>query len=239
MSDNVREIVLDTETTGLSPKEGHRVIEIGALELINHMPTGQQLHLYINPEREIDEGAEKVHGISSSFLSDKPLFADIIDEFLTFIGQDKMVIHNASFDMGFLNVELALAGRSVLPDDRAIDTLALARQKFPGAQASLDALCRRFEIDNSHRDLHGALIDADLLAQVYVELIGGRQPDLGLAQTASQQKTESQIISLSDGFSYQDNPLRPARPHDASPEELAEHEAFLDKITDPIWQRSE
>lgn len=239
MSDNVREIVLDTETTGLSPKEGHRVIEIGALELINHMPTGQQLHLYINPEREIDEGAEKVHGISSSFLADKPLFADIIDEFLTFIGQDKMVIHNASFDMGFLNAELALAGRSVLPDDRAIDTLALARQKFPGAQASLDALCRRFEIDNSHRDLHGALIDADLLAQVYVELIGGRQPDLGLAQTASQQKTESQTISLSDGFSYQDNPLRPARPHDASPEELAEHEAFLDKITDPIWQRSE
>ena len=236
MSETIREIVLDTETTGLSPEEGHRIIEIGALELINHMPTGKKLHLYINPERQIDEAAQAVHGLSAEFLSDKPVFTDIMDEFLAFIGQDKMVIHNASFDMGFINAELARAGKAKLPDDQAIDTLLMARRKFPGAQASLDALCRRFEIDNSHRDLHGALIDADLLAEVYIELIGGRQPDLGLsAQPASSDKTSPSQDEAA--FEIRQGPIREARHFEASPEELAQHDEFLKTISDPIWHR--
>ena len=258
MSDAIREIVLDTETTGLSPEEGHRIIEIGALELINHMPTGNKLHLYIQPERDIDEAAEKVHGISSAFLADKPVFKDIADEFLDFIKDDVMIIHNAPFDMGFINAELKRLGHAALPASRALDTLPMARKKFPGAQASLDALCRRFEIDNSHRDLHGALIDADLLAEVYIELIGGRQPDLILsdnqpnditsapnqnqfAQNHYAQNQSSQAHS-SDGFSLSDSvanrPIRPPRAHHASPEELARHEAFLEKIENPIWKQS-
>ena len=236
MADMIREIVLDTETTGLSPEEGHRIIEIGALELINHMPTGKQLHLYIQPEREIDEAAEKVNGISSAFLADKPIFADIVDEFLNFIQDDVMVIHNAAFDMGFINVELKRAGYAVLGIERACDTLAMARRKFPGAQASLDALCRRFQIDNTHRDLHGALIDADLLAEVYIELIGGRQPDLGLSSSAV--TSEQRPTSNEQGFEISTGPMRPIRPHEASPEELAKHEAFLSQIKDPIWYRS-
>ena len=239
MSENIREIVLDTETTGLSPKEGHRIIEIGALELINHMPSGKQLHLYINPEREIEEDAIRVHGITNDFLQDKPVFADVAQEFLDFIGEDVMVIHNASFDMGFINAELKRLGHSALPDNRAIDTLAMARRKFPGAQASLDALCRRFGIDNAHRDLHGALIDSDLLAEVYIELIGGRQPDLGLAN-ASSMAGDTKGASFSDtddGFEIKAGPMRAVRPHEASPEELALHEQFLDTMKDPIWRR--
>ena len=236
MSDTIREIVLDTETTGLSPEEGHRIIEIGALELINHMPTGQKLHLYINPERAIDEAAEAVHGISSAFLADKPVFTDVMDEFLTFIGQDKMVIHNASFDMGFINAELKRAGQAVLPDDRAIDTLMMARRKFPGAQASLDALCRRFEIDNSHRDLHGALIDADLLAEVYIELIGGRQPDLGLSMQSAAANSANNAQEEA-AFEIRQGPIREARAFEASSEELAQHDEFLKQISDPIWHR--
>lgn len=247
MSDIIREIVLDTETTGLSPADGHRIIEIGALELINHMPTGNQLHLYINPEREIDEAAERVHGISSEFLADKPLFKDVAKEFLDFIGDDVMIIHNAAFDMGFINAELKRMKRLTLPDNRAIDTVQMARRKFPGAQASLDALCRRFGIDNAHRDLHGALIDADLLAEVYIELIGGRQPDLGLAAaSAAGQDVGSQggvgangaSQAGADGFQIIAGPIRAARPHEASPEELALHEAFLETIKDPIWKWS-
>ena len=183
----MREIALDTETTGISPRDGHRIIEIGALELMHHLPTGRKLHLYINPEREIDDGAVAVHGITSDFLADKPVFADIVDEFLAFVGDDPMVIHNASFDMGFLNAELKRLDRPVLPMAQSIDTLMIARKKFPGAQANLDALCRRFEIDNSHRDLHGALVDADLLASVYIELLGGRQPGLSLESNSQSQ----------------------------------------------------
>ena len=239
MSDNIREIVLDTETTGLSPKDGHRIIEIGALELINHMPSGKQLHLYINPERQIEEDAVRVHGITSDFLQDKPVFADIAQEFLDFIGEDMMVIHNASFDMGFINAELQRLGYSALPDNRAIDTLAMARRKFPGAQASLDALCRRFGIDNAHRDLHGALIDSDLLAEVYIELIGGRQPDLGLASAFSiaDDNNRASLSDTDDGFEIIAGPMRAVRPHEASPEELALHEQFLDTIKDPFWRR--
>lgn len=235
-SDVIREIVLDTETTGLKPEDGHRIIEIGALELLNHMPTGKKLHLYIRPERDIEEAAEKVHGISNAFLADKPVFAEIADEFLDFIGDDVMIIHNAAFDMGFINAEFRRLGWNKLKDDRAIDTLAMARKKFPGAQASLDALCRRFEIDNSHRDLHGALIDADLLAEVYIELIGGRQPDLGLlGASAGAQMPASQ--DGQSGFQLGDGPIRAPRPHEASPEELARHDRFIDGLSDPIWRR--
>lgn len=237
MADIIREIVLDTETTGLSPDEGHRIIEIGALELINHMPTGKQLHLYIKPERDIDEAAERVHGISNAFLEDKPVFADIAQEFLDFIQDDVMVIHNASFDMGFINAELKRLGHATLPDNRALDTLMMARRKFPGAQASLDALCRRFNIDNTHRDLHGALIDADLLAEVYIELIGGRQPDLGLASAAIAKSSDSSPgLAQEDGFQIISGPIRPVRLHEASAEELALHEAFIETLKDPIWR---
>ena len=177
----MREIVLDTETTGINPSDGHRIIEIGALELFNQTPTGEKFHIYINPEREIDAGAVNIHGLTEEFLSDKPVFADVVAGFLEFIGDSQLVIHNAPFDMGFINTELVRLGIAAVPMDRAVDTLTMARRKFPGAQASLDALCRRFEIDNSHRDLHGALVDADLLATVYVELLGGRQRNLSLA----------------------------------------------------------
>lgn len=235
----MREIVLDTETTGISPDDGHRIIEIGALELVNHMPTGKQLHIYINPERDIDEGAIAVHGLSQEFLSDKPVFADIVDEFLAFVGEDKLVIHNASFDMGFINAELARLDRAPIPMARSVDTLAMARKKFPGAQANLNALCRRFEIDNSHRDLHGALIDADLLSEVYIELLGGRQPDLSLGtQPANARKNQNGgEASLVSGFTVTRDPAVFSRPHNISDEEAKAHEAFLDKIKEPIWKQ--
>ncbi|HAW48727.1 MAG TPA: DNA polymerase III subunit epsilon, partial [Roseovarius sp.] len=169
--------VLDTETTGLEPMEGHRVVEIGAVELYNHMPTGRTYHQYINPKRPMPEEAFAVHGLGDDFLRDKPLFAEIGAQFLEFVGDARLVIHNASFDMKFLNAELEWCSLVPLPMNRAIDTLAMARKKYPGAPASLDALCRRFGIDNTARTLHGALLDSEILAEVYLELIGGRQPD--------------------------------------------------------------
>jgi len=234
----MREIVLDTETTGIDPSDGHRIIEIGAMEMFNQTPTGAQLHLYINPERDIDAGAVAIHGLTQEFLADKPVFADIVAEFLTFIGDSQLVIHNAPFDMGFINAELARLGLPTLPKDRAIDTLMMARRKFPGAQASLDALCRRFEIDNSHRDLHGALVDADLLAAVYIELLGGRQRDLSLepepsTTASSPQDTGSAALS----FTINDDPSKFDRPHGPSDAELAAHKALLDRFEDPIWSR--
>lgn len=251
----MREIALDTETTGISPRDGHRIIEIGCLELMHHLPTGHKLHIYINPEREIDEGAVKVHGITSEFLADKPVFADIADEFLAFIGDDPMVIHNAPFDMGFLNAELARLDRPVLPMDRAIDTLMMARKKFPGAQANLDALCRRFEIDNGHRDLHGALIDADLLASVYIELLGGKQPglllDSGAGALAGQPHArnhggqaadnnhDGQAADQNGHFTMQDSAIRPIRPHAPSADEIAAHDAFIDGMDKPIWRQAD
>ena len=236
----MREIVLDTETTGLDPKEGHRIIEIGALELQNLMPTGRRLHLYIKPDREIDPDAEKVHGISSAFLEDKPQFEAIVSEFLEFVQEDPIIIHNAPFDVGFLNAELARVNLPALKASRIVDTLPMARQKFPGAKASLDALCKRFEIDNSHRDLHGALIDADLLAAVYVELKGGRQPGL-LSDGDAQAHSANEISNgqdILDGFSLEERPVRAVRPHVVHADELAAHEAFLDTLTDPIWKSS-
>ncbi len=246
----MREIVLDTETTGLSAEEGHRIVEIGALELVNMVATGRRLHLYINPERPVDPEAEKVHGLSDEFLSGKPVFEAISGEFLDFIGEDPLVIHNAPFDASFLNAELARLSLPALDHSRLVDTLIIARRKYPGAPASLDALCRRFGIDNSHRDLHGALVDADLLAEVYIELKGGRQPNLLGAETNSE-KTASPLASdtaianpvqtPSDGpdalarLLARDKPLRPLRPHPEKPEEKRSWEAFLTKVTDPIW----
>ncbi|MBF0252029.1 MAG: DNA polymerase III subunit epsilon, partial [Alphaproteobacteria bacterium] len=176
----MREIALDTETTGLNPKSGHRVVEIGCVEMVNHIATGEVFHVYINPERDMPEEAFRVHGLSEAFLRDHPVFAKVVDDFLEFVGDAPLVIHNAAFDMGFLNAELEKAGRPKLEMARAVDTVQIARKKFPGAQANLDALCKRFGIDNSNRELHGALLDARLLADVYLELMGGRQTGLGL-----------------------------------------------------------
>ena len=235
----MRHIVLDTETTGLSAKDGHRIIEIGAVEMVNLSLTGQSLHLYINPEREIDAGAQEIHGLSSEFLAIKPVFADILSEFTDFIGDDLLVIHNAPFDIGFLNAELSRCGHPPLSMDRVVDTLPLARQKYPGAQASLDALCRRFGVDNSHRDLHGALIDADLLAAVYVELQGGRQPGLQLDDhltSQAQEAVSSEDTDLS-GFVLTNKPVRPARSFSLPEQEAAEHQTLIDRMDNPIWLR--
>jgi DNA polymerase-3 subunit epsilon len=179
----MREIVLDTETTGFDPVGGDRIVEIGCIELIDHVPSGNSYHCYLNPERDMPTDAEKVHGLSIGFLSDKPLFADIAREFLDFIADDPLVIHNAGFDMKFLNAELGRIGAALLPFERAIDTIVIAKVKFPGARYSLDELCRRFAIDLSDRSKHGALLDAELLAKVYLELLGGRQKTLSLAPT--------------------------------------------------------
>ncbi|MFX4220109.1 MAG: DNA polymerase III subunit epsilon [Thalassobaculum sp.] len=232
----MREIVLDTETTGLDPDTGDRVVEIGCLELINHVPTGRTLHHYFNPERDMPEEAFRVHGLSAEFLSAYPRFEALVDEVLEFLGDATLVIHNASFDMKFINKELQLVGRPPIPMERALDTVALARRKYPGAQVNLDALCRRFEIDNSNRDLHGALIDADLLASVYLELIGGRQPDL-MAPPAE----DSSSAGGSDGgvqmIDRIERTYRQPRPHGPTAEEAAAHAAFLEKLKNPIWSR--
>ncbi len=234
----MREIVLDTETTGISPRDGHRIIEIGALELMHHLPTGRNLHLYINPERDIDEGAIAVHGITLDFLADKPIFGDIAEEFLTFIGSDPLVIHNAGFDMAFINAELMRVDRPALAMGQSIDTLAMARKKFPGAQANLDALCRRFEIDNKHRDLHGALLDADLLASVYIELLGGRQPGLSLdADQNSKSKTPCDEVDEDSRFHIDAKNIRPIRAHAPTDDELAAHAEFVAGLKDPFWNQ--
>jgi len=221
----MREIVLDTETTGLSPRDGDRMVEIGCLELVNHMPTGETYHQYVNPGIPMPAAAEAVHGLSDKFLSDKPVFKDVADDFLTFIGDAALVIHNASFDMGFINAELARLKRDPVPNSRAIDTVTMARKKFPGSPASLDALCRRFEIDNSARTLHGALLDAELLAEVYLELIGGRQPGLILGAETSDSDTTQAIERVA----------RAPRPHDPTSEELAAHAEFIARLNDPMW----
>ncbi len=229
----MREIVLDTETTGLSPADGHRIIEIGALELVHHIPTGETYHIYINPERPIDPGAAAVHGITDERVAGEPIFADIIDDFLSFIGSSPLVIHNAPFDMGFINAELERCGKPLLASERAIDTLVMARKKFPGGQASLDALCRKFRIDNSHRDFHGALVDADLLAEVYIELLGGKQQDLTLAAS---DMLSVEVAAVSD-IKPKQVTLRPARPHSANSEELSAHDEFVAQMKKPLWRR--
>jgi len=231
----MRELVLDTETTGLDPADGHRIVEIGAVELVNHMPTGRTYHQYINPQRDMPQGAFEVHGISSAFLSDKPVFRDIAADFLAFCGDARLVIHNAAFDMKFLNAELGWAGFAALPVSRALDTLAIARQRFPGSPASLDALCRRFDIDNGARTKHGALLDSEILAEVYLELIGGRQPGLVLQATGSRGAATDHATET-----WRPRP-RPApllsRPTDM---EKAAHAAFVEELgEDAIWRRFE
>ncbi|MCG6901548.1 MAG: DNA polymerase III subunit epsilon [Rhodobacter sp.] len=229
----MREIVLDTETTGFEPEAGDRIVEIGAVELHNHMPTGRTYHQYINPKRAMPKEAFEVHGLGDDFLRDKPVFELIGDAFLEFIGDAKLVIHNASFDMKFLNAELGWMNRPLLPMDQAIDTLMIARKKFPGSPASLDALCRRFGIDNSSRTLHGALLDSEILAEVYLELIGGRQPDFALNTGSSQR-----------GLGPVDTAWRPQpRPGKLPPrltdEEVAAHSAFVESLgDDALWSKS-
>ncbi len=223
----MREVVLDTETTGLEPAEGHRIVEIGCVELVNHVPTGRTWQTHLNPERDMPTAAFEVHGLTTEFLATQPRFAEVIGAFLAFVGDDKLVIHNAGFDLAFLNAELRRIAHPEIPPARAVDTVQLARRKFPGAPASLDALCRRFAIDTSSRTRHGALLDAGLLAQVYLELVGGRQPGLGLA------KAEAAESSVSGRGAVE----RPPRPHAPTPEEAAAHAAFVDSLTDPIWRQ--
>jgi len=231
----MREIVLDTETTGLEPAEGHRIVEIGAVELHNHMPTGRTYHQYINPARDMPQEAFAVHGLGEDFLRDKPLFADIAAQFLEFAGNARLVIHNAGFDMKFLNAELGWCDLPPLPMERAIDTLTMARQKFPGAPASLDALCRRFEIDNSARTLHGALLDSEILAEVYLELIGGRQPDFALSA--------GPLAGPGGSGATPDDTWRPGpRPRPLAPRlteaERAAHDAFVAAMGETAaWHR--
>ena len=228
----MREIVLDTETTGLDPNSGDRIVEIGGVELFNHVATGNTYHQYINPERDMPQEAFQVHGLSEEFLSDKPVFKAIGQQFLDFVGDAKLVIHNASFDMKFLNAELRWMGLPELPWEQAIDTLAIARKKFPGAQASLDALCRRFGIDNSARTLHGALLDSEILADVYLELIGGRQPDFGL------QADQGQRGAAAADLNWRPKPRPTPLPGRISAEEQAAHDAFVDKLGDAaLWRQ--
>ena len=230
----MREIVFDTETTGLDPKTGDRMVEIGCIELINRVPSGETYHCYYNPERDMPAGAEAVHGLSISFLSDKPLFKTKAEELLAFLGDSPLVAHNAGFDFGFLNAELAIAGLEPVSLDRMVDTVALARKRHPGAKLSLDALCTRYGIDRSHRVKHGALLDAELLAQVYVELTGGRQIGLELAADASpgsepHEGAKEVILAKAGGE------RREPRPHAASEEELVRHRAFLETVEEPLW----
>lgn len=228
----MREIVLDTETTGFEPTQGDRIVEIGAVELFNHMPTGKTYHQYINPERAMPDAAFKVHGLGDEFLSDKPIFKDIAQDFIDFIEDSVLVIHNASFDMKFLNAELGWVKRPQLSMDQSLDTLAIARKRFPGSNASLDGLCRRFNIDNSSRTLHGALLDSQILAEVYLELLGGRQSGFSLTSNMSVTNAET-----NEGWR--------ARPRDSAlatkltKEEAAAHETFVKDMGDgAIWSKS-
>ena len=227
----MREIVFDTETTGLDPAGGDRMVEIGCIEIHNRIETGRTFHAYFNPERDMPLGAEAVHGLTTIFLSDKPRFSDKAEELLEFIGDAPLVAHNASFDFAFLNFELERCGRSPVCLSRMRDTLALARTRHPGAKHSLDALCMRFGIDRSQRVRHGALLDAQLLAQVYVELTGGRQIGLGLvADTAAIRVNPASRPVVT-------REPRPARPHFAAVEELERHRAFIAKLVNPLWAR--
>jgi DNA polymerase III subunit epsilon len=222
-----REIVLDTETTGFEPSQGHRLVEIGCLELINHVPSGRVFHTYINPERDVPQDAYAVHGLSYEFLKDHPPFKEVGSLFLDFIQDAPLVIHNAKFDMKFINAELKGHDFPEVPFARAIDTLTMARKKFPGSPASLDALCKRFGVDNRARDKHGALLDAELLAQVYLELIGGKQP--GLSLHFSQKTTELEREEK------REKEIRPPRSHEPTQEELVQHQELVARLQHPLW----
>lgn len=230
----MREIVLDTETTGLDPARGDRIVEIGCVELVNHIPTGVTFQSYVNPERDVPEAAFAVHGLSRDFLARHPVFAAIAEEFVGFIADSTLIIHNAGFDLGFVNAELARLERAPVPSARAVDTVQLARRKIPpGASASLDALCTRFGIDVSGRAQHGALKDALLLAEVYLELIGGRQPGLVFAQATAARRMAPARTGIPPGASV----ARAARAHAPTDGEAAAHAAFIAKLKDPVWGR--
>jgi DNA polymerase-3 subunit epsilon len=230
----MREIIFDTETTGLDPRSGDRLVEIGCIEMINRVPTGAVFHAYFCPERSMPAEAEAVHGLSESFLADKPKFRERVSELMEFIGDAPLVAHNANFDFNFLDAELAQCGLEPVCRSRMIDTVAIAKRRHPGAKLSLDALCSRYGIDRSHRTKHGALLDAELLAQLYVELTGGRQIGLELAAEAEAARLENevQIVSLVTRRTW-----RAPRPHVASEAELARHAAFLASMKEPIWAR--
>jgi DNA polymerase III subunit epsilon len=228
----MREIVLDTETTGLDPHEGHRIVEIGAVELWHQVPTGRTYHQYINPERPMPQDAFAVHGLGDAFLADKPVFSAIVAAFVEFIEDSRLVIHNASFDMRFLNAELEWSGRPVLPANRALDTLAIAKRRFPGSPASLDALCRRFGIDNSMRTKHGALLDSEILAEVYLELIGGKQPDFVL------EAVERKSAPGQTGAAWRPRPRPEPLPSRLTEKEKAAHAAFVEGLApESVWSR--
>jgi DNA polymerase III subunit epsilon len=226
----MREVILDTETTGIDPLQGHRIVEIGALELINHMPTGRVYHTYLNPRRDMPREAQAVHGLSADFLKDKPDFESVAAEFLAFIADDRLVIHNAAFDMGFLNAELTFVKLPLIAGERVVDTLALARKKHPMAPNSLDALCKRYGIDASRRTKHGALLDSELLADVYLELIGGRQISLTLQ---AEQRSETAASSPAAGALKRPAPL----PSRLTEEEIAAHAALVETLgPKSLWQ---
>ena len=226
-----REIILDTETTGLDPATGDRIVEIGAVELINHLPTGNTFHVYINPERDMPKEAEAVHGLSSAFLRDKPVFSAIVQDFLDFIGDAALIIHNASFDMAFINAELGFLRLPSIPPERVVDTLHIARQKHPGAANSLDALCRRYGVDNSRRTKHGALLDSELLAEVYLELIGGRQTALILEASVARKTVAAVAAQVA-----QQRPV--PLPSRLTEEERAAHAAFVAALGEhALWKQ--
>ncbi|MCL9997993.1 MAG: DNA polymerase III subunit epsilon [Erythrobacter sp.] len=236
----MREIIFDTETTGLDPKTGDRMVEIGCVEMVGRVETGRTFHAWFNPDRDMPPEAERVHGLSAAFLATKPRFAELAEELLEFLGDAPLVAHNAGFDFGFLNNELELIGRAPISMDRMVDTVAIARKKHPGAKLSLDALCTRYGIDRSHRVKHGALLDAELLAQVYVELTGGRQIGLGLIDSAPGPVAEvATLTELTTNAPWHrpsaEKPRREPRPHMASPEELERHRAFVAEIKSAIW----
>ncbi|GLV22433.1 DNA polymerase III subunit epsilon [Sphingobium sp. TomMM35A] len=226
----MREIIFDTETTGFDPASGDRMVEIGCIELVNRVPTGRTFHAYYNPQRSMPAAAEAIHGLSDIFLKDKPLFAHGVEELLDFLEDSHLVAHNARFDFGFLNHELKLCGFPEVGMHRMIDTVAIARQLHPGAKHSLDALCTRYGIDRSHRVKHGALLDAELLAQLYIELRGGRQIGLGLAQ-----EEEKDAIRVELAANIAVRPVRPARVFTASAMELERHAAFVATLEKPLW----
>lgn len=236
---DMREIVFDTETTGLSPLDGHRLVEIGCVELVNRVETGRAYHAYFNPDRAMPSEAEAVHGLSAKFLADKPRFHENAGELIAFIGECKLIAHNASFDFGFLNHELSAAGHRTIDMGRMIDTLAIARARHPGAKHSLDALCSRYGIDRSHRVKHGALLDAQLLAQLYVELTGGRQ--IGLSLKAGADPTSVRTAAAINAAVARAAPVRPSREprvHAASAEELLRHAEFVARLIDPLWEEA-
>jgi DNA polymerase-3 subunit epsilon len=224
----MREIIFDTETTGLDPQRGDRMVEIGCIEMVNRVATGRTFHAYFNPDRAMPAEAEAVHGLSDTFLADKPHFVEHAAELLEFLGDCPLVAHNAGFDFGFLNAELTLCGFEIVSRDRMVDTVAIARQRHPGAKLSLDALCTRYGVDRSHRTRHGALLDAELLAQVYVELRGGRQ--IGLELAADRREEIVTVMTVRT-----DRVFRPARPHAASAAELAAHADFIKTLKTPMW----